>query len=113
MEERVILRGGKAGGSVATFGPEKMAQFAVCPSDKGGMILQLCNDYGMGRVFLAVDADEAGGLIIQRGEEQGLAFVASPDGGKIGAFDAEGGIRATWPTEGDVDNASWWQKTDE
>lgn len=113
MEERVVLRGRNDGGSVATFGPEKMAQFAVCPKDKGGMILQLCNDYGMGRVFLAVEPNEAGALIIQHGEEQSLVFVATPDGGKVGSFDTEGEIRATWPAEGDLDDASWWQKADE
>lgn len=113
MEERVVLRGGSDGGSVATFGPEKMVQFTVCPKDKGGMVLQLCNDYGMGRVFLAVDPNEAGGLVIQRGEEPSLVFLATPEGGKIGAFDAEGDMRATWPAEEDVDNASWWQKTEE
>lgn len=113
IEERLVLRGRNAGGSIATFGPEKMPQFTVAPADKGGMILQFCNDYGLGRVFLAVDPDEAGALMIQRGEEHSLVFIATPDGGKVGSFNPEGEMRATWPEEGDVDNASWWQKTDE
>ena len=89
------------------------AQFSVAPADKGGLILQLCNDYGLGRVFLAVDPDEAGAVMIQRGEEHSLVFMATPDGGKIGSFNPEGEMRATWPAEEDVDNASWWQKADE
>lgn len=94
------ISGGTHAGSLVLATQDGTPQLSMDATDQGGR-LTMHNDLGFPRVYLGV-AQEAGGLHLNHLGRLSLQAIASPGGGHITAFDAEGRVSGTLPDDDDT-----------